>query len=761
MMTVLQTTKRGTFNKDYKNRGISLLEMSFAILILSIIVSGLIVMIGDTYNISGNIQTNKKITIIHDAISDYVLTHSSLPCPAPLNVDMGDNNFGLQHCTDNTVASIISGEDLGVYSIAEGVAPGDTIMVQVGAIPVSSLNLPMEFSHDNWGNRFFYIVNKNLSNVSAREFLGYHSVKRAINIKDRYANDLLPKSANASVAYTIFSTGPKKRGYSYNTKGILNNFGSESAIEATNVSFITKSNHTNWVSVGTNSFVSDILKFGQFDDILSWRTREEIIADMGGLGKFSSYSINDQLIVVDYIIDSRDSDVVKLLYDPPMTRFFLLINGDSMKDLGVQTSDNCVISNFGTETKLVALDVSKVYKLGSGYYIRNSSNAWHRSNKVNDVHIVSGVLKTDTCLSLPMPNITHNGLAYSYLAYDHQLALNIMQVDDSGGCNQIATNLTNGPRIEIKFTDIVYDINRDGNVLSNPYKNLFASKTIYINDNHQMADVDELKHLINKYQEDSSSISTFMFNNSRILPYDILNLLPVNFIGNNIVVSFSAPDGINLIAHVEDLLILKNNISFQSYRDSYNMQQYQNLGSYRWQDIDMSYKSIKDSRHVIAKVHLLGGSNIPHNVLAGGNNTTYLALTPVKSDWENALKMNGDPVSSSDKIWNATSCPLIYGLQYPKEAKAHWYPLYDSIKTGDVLFYVDNDLSLIEKGLHFDWFHSMTNATFIKANSNFNTLIANPTNNCHKDNSKQSNNLRFINVSSGDWGISVAACKCA
>ena len=154
------------YRQSVAEAGVSLLELSMVLTIISIIAGSAFISGVAGLNDARRTQTQQKLDRIEKAFASFLALNHYLPCPADQTLAISDPNGGGENClglslTSSTVVGnshYVTGSFIG----GKGVGPLDYNVIS-GAIPVKALQLPAEFMIDAWGNKFFYAVTGALS----------------------------------------------------------------------------------------------------------------------------------------------------------------------------------------------------------------------------------------------------------------------------------------------------------------------------------------------------------------------------------------------------------------------------------------------------------------------------------------------------------------------------------------------------------------------------------------------------------------------
>ncbi len=256
--------------KNNFKKAFSLLELSIVILIISILIVGSMTASVTAVNNAKYKLTRDRINEIYKAIGNYLLTNKALPCPASItSLKASDPNYGI--AGNNGTCTNIS----GVYANASST-------IVYGAIPVQTLGLNTDMSEDGFGTKFTYIVAKAFTDpsVTTSDAVGFGratptgiiSVKESLNGVATWQNN-----TNDAIL-VIISHGNNKFG-GFNNNSPSQNSPSPDVAEQYNygTSFTGTS-----VTLAAN-FVSSAVNSDVFDDILFYKTRNNMLLDFNAL----------------------------------------------------------------------------------------------------------------------------------------------------------------------------------------------------------------------------------------------------------------------------------------------------------------------------------------------------------------------------------------------------------------------------------------------------------------------------------------------
>ncbi len=297
-------------NKSKNIQGFSLVELSISLAIIGLIASSaLSVAVTSDYYIK-KFETKAKMERLNEAMAGFLETNYRLPCPADGTLPTSDANFGLEGTPTAT--------DCPLENFTYSSAP---IIVEQGVIPIRTLQLPDDFMFDGWDRRFTYAVDIRYANNSTTNgscswtdgdtvdvcFIDAPGSLAAITIEDESGGNrvtnaiyvILSHGENGHGAYTKNGSSTRINGFP-----VGNPYRTNSADELENAEFTVAGVDT----ALDNVFVLKEYKKGDdltsgatrelFDDIVSFKTKDQIVKDAGA----SLYDV-DCGIAADIIIN--------------------------------------------------------------------------------------------------------------------------------------------------------------------------------------------------------------------------------------------------------------------------------------------------------------------------------------------------------------------------------------------------------------------------------------------------------------------------
>lgn len=253
----------------YQNK----IKNAFTILELAVVIVIIAILIFTTINYSNTMSVNAKnrltkdkLKIIYLALGQYLTDKKYLPCPISLNV----------------VKNKVMSQDLSPATCATGCKSSKCY----GGVPVRDLGLSAELSEDGFGNKIFYMVNKNYAGIDATSNFGNYiseTSKKSNNFTiQEQINDTSPRKITDNAIVVLSSSGANQA-YAYRSKNHLNDCG---AVPNCNYIDTTSSNNAeqdNRIIVSNNTYPKNIFVNDYtspvFDDLVLYKTEEDFSLD--------------------------------------------------------------------------------------------------------------------------------------------------------------------------------------------------------------------------------------------------------------------------------------------------------------------------------------------------------------------------------------------------------------------------------------------------------------------------------------------------
>ena len=150
---------------SYKNKeseGFTLIETAIVIMILSLIIVPLFKFMAQERERYGLVKEEEKLERITSALAIYVKANDRFPCPARLDLPVGNAAFGEEE-GDGTGCN-----NAGGITLNSG--------VREGALPVQTLNLPYYMGYNQYGWKYSYAVTDAVTANNSAELSGVINV---------------------------------------------------------------------------------------------------------------------------------------------------------------------------------------------------------------------------------------------------------------------------------------------------------------------------------------------------------------------------------------------------------------------------------------------------------------------------------------------------------------------------------------------------------------------------------------------------------
>jgi prepilin-type N-terminal cleavage/methylation domain-containing protein len=254
-------------------KGYTLVELSIAILIISLLMAGVFSMLTGSINNSKATLTSQRISQIYKSMGTYLMVNKRLPCPASiLTSKIEDVTYG-QEIGAGT--GCVGG---GVYQSAA------SANLLFGGVPVVALNLSSEYAEDGYGNKLNYFIDRrftknfiNPGSDTGDSFGTSDSISNIIEIDEKQANGAFSILSN-NVIFTLLSTGANGLGGFDAESGTRNPLSTESE-EAKNQPITLNNAVSPPTAHFDNQFIMNSFGSDSFDDILIYKTRIDFVND--------------------------------------------------------------------------------------------------------------------------------------------------------------------------------------------------------------------------------------------------------------------------------------------------------------------------------------------------------------------------------------------------------------------------------------------------------------------------------------------------
>ncbi len=257
-----------SFRSKSKTKAFTIIEISIVIMISAIILAGSFSALKTGMKNAAIKTTNSNLTTAYEKIGEFLEKNSRLPCPSPLLTSMDSGaNFGLEARSSNSC----NGNGILRSNIKSSIV--------YGGIPVRTLGISDSIASDGYGNKLVYVVDERLTRD---KIINLPSSLSSPTPSESFGT--LPDSEISIQIFDVFPNGTSQRIFS-NAAIILLSHGpnmygayplnqSNSYSSSTNTSEnVNSSSSANF----TRFFISDRTQDSVFDDIVIFKSREQIV----------------------------------------------------------------------------------------------------------------------------------------------------------------------------------------------------------------------------------------------------------------------------------------------------------------------------------------------------------------------------------------------------------------------------------------------------------------------------------------------------
>jgi prepilin-type N-terminal cleavage/methylation domain-containing protein len=223
------------FSNKFK-KGFTLLELTVVLTIASIVLALGISSVGKVLQSKGDGLSEEHMDKIRTALERYKVSTGRYPCPAPINVEITDGDFGKEAlltigtpadgnvCYRSPSAAYNNAQTLGsegFVRVFDASATNDAERwnrsVIIGAIPVQELGIDKKYATDKWGNKLVYAVTEKLaadtSNITSSTLDNPSGPPTALDKEGAIRiNDTLGNTVAARADYVVISNGSDGNG---------------------------------------------------------------------------------------------------------------------------------------------------------------------------------------------------------------------------------------------------------------------------------------------------------------------------------------------------------------------------------------------------------------------------------------------------------------------------------------------------------------------------------------------------------------------
>lgn len=266
--------------KNFHNKkAYTLIELSIAILVISLLMAGVFSMATGSISGSKSIVATQRMNEIYKSLGTFLMINKRLPCPASVGLSkVNDASYGQEvRALTGEVATGCGGANTGVYNSSS--SPN----LFFGAVPIKSLNLSSEYSEDGYDNKIGYIIDRRFTldfvqpGTSSGNSFGTVDIDNdafpaVITIKEK--NTTLDSVLGNKFIFVLISYGANGNG------AFRANDGEQNATTSNTPTDTSGEYENQVVSLDfdgvfiNNSFENDI-----FDDVLFYKSRPDFIVD--------------------------------------------------------------------------------------------------------------------------------------------------------------------------------------------------------------------------------------------------------------------------------------------------------------------------------------------------------------------------------------------------------------------------------------------------------------------------------------------------
>jgi prepilin-type N-terminal cleavage/methylation domain-containing protein len=264
----------------------SLVELSVVLVVIAVLISTSMPIATSVILNYKNRITNERIQAIYKALGNFTKNYQRLPCPASMQLAKGNSNYGKE------IDCSASGSAVGAWS-----SSANTNVIY-GMIPTAALGLSSDMAEDGFGTKLAYVVIKGYANQSyfgtadsstlvgngsgASFNAGDGSDDNRIRVHEKLGSSY--KRLTASAVMLIISYGANQN-CGFNSKLTTQNSVSSDSDELLNCvrsldsSAGVASFYNYNYSTSTFPFLASSINNENFDDIVFYKTRNQLVAD--------------------------------------------------------------------------------------------------------------------------------------------------------------------------------------------------------------------------------------------------------------------------------------------------------------------------------------------------------------------------------------------------------------------------------------------------------------------------------------------------
>lgn len=147
-------------------RGFTLVEMAVVITLVSSFAAFAMSLAQKKIEQNKTEITKKRMEYIQLTLENYVRRYGRLPCPADATQGFTSATFGIEASTGTPPTACSDASNLERRTSTGTASNNSFYEIYAGAVPVYTLQLPLRYTMDGWGNRFTYAVTEALVNAA-------------------------------------------------------------------------------------------------------------------------------------------------------------------------------------------------------------------------------------------------------------------------------------------------------------------------------------------------------------------------------------------------------------------------------------------------------------------------------------------------------------------------------------------------------------------------------------------------------------------
>lgn len=256
-------TGKSLFGQDKSNRGFTLIEIAVSLMVIGLLITPAIA----AYNLYLKQQKVEHTRLSLDNSSTFIAgflqEYGRYPCPAPMDADIGDPEYGYEDCSA-TAPGIITAQSTRTPPLAN---PN----VLIGSIPFRTLNLDQDDAVDGYHSRLTYAVTEELTD-SDTYFVNLGGIGVLSNATSGADSAISPEN---SAHFLILSHGENGVGAIVETGTPAGNCASGSALEQENCDYLTDATpEATFLSTHKQNDFDDVVSYYMGSGVTPWQYQD-------------------------------------------------------------------------------------------------------------------------------------------------------------------------------------------------------------------------------------------------------------------------------------------------------------------------------------------------------------------------------------------------------------------------------------------------------------------------------------------------------